>query len=93
MLKSSDSEQLGTVFDATRTSGFAQLRDNGSGVKERTPLADKSSILASKPAIGGKLRHQQGKSPDRGPASQANMAHEFYNVYGPHGGSDMRKAS
>ena len=39
--------------------GFAR------GGKDFTPIHDKNSVLASKPQIGGKMRHQLIRSPDK----------------------------
>ena len=48
-------------------------------------MQDKSSILASKPFIGGKLRHQMIKSPNR---SFNSGYHELNSAGGP--ASEMR---
>jgi len=56
------------------------------GFKDKTPFQDKSSILASKPYLGGKPRHNLIKSPERSNAGYGND----YNSAGGGLASEMR---
>ena len=56
------------------------------GFKDKTPFQDKSSILASKPYLGGKMRHNLIKSPERSTAGYGND----YNSAGGGLASEMR---
>ena len=56
MFRSTESDNFNS--DAMMT-GFGQTKTGageGTGFKDRTPFHDKSSILASKPYLGGKPR-------------------------------------
>ena len=72
--------------------GFGQTKTGaaeGTGFKDRTPFHDKSSILASKPYLGGKPRQQLLKSPDR-------SFHNYGNDFNSAGGglvSEMRQVN
>ena len=79
MFRSTDSDNFGS--DAAMTGfGLTKLGTEGVGFKERTPFQDKSSILASKPAIGGKARQKLLKSPER--SYNNNFANEFNSAGG-----------
>jgi len=88
MFRSTESDNFGS--DPAMMTGFGQTRPGGEAgaFKDRSPFQDKSSILASKPAIGGRPRQQLLKSPER--SFHNNFAHEFNSAGGGGIGSEMR---
>jgi len=80
----------------TAMTGFGPMATNKAPFnyaanKEKTPMHDKSSILGSKPFLGGKPRHQLIKSPDRSFHSGYNRQGDFNSAGGL--GSEMRQVN
>ena len=70
----------------TQMTGFG---NKGAYNGERTPIHDKNSVLASKPYLGGKPRHQLIKSPDRNFTPGVNSDYYNYATAGTGLGADI----